>query len=214
VSRLWNKITGADELRFGLARKLLALVVLALAVLSFFLPLVSASPPVMSQARWSAFDIVSYVYQANLVRSSSDLLNFPIELASAYLLVLIAFYVVTVRKSQRPLVHIAVLGIGVVLYGWTRAANTFGTALFRDFPPTEISSTPQVGFSDLLAALLLIMSGLLFITATEFLDGRPLPILPPAAEVPLKRAAELIYAEVVTEEKVDKASPPRLRLGE
>jgi hypothetical protein len=214
VSRLWNKITGADELRFGLTRKLLVLVVLALAVLSFFLPLVSVSPPVMSQTRWSAFDIVSYVYQAGLVRSSSDLLNFPIEFALAYILALIAFYVLTLRRSQRTLVHIGVFGVGLLLYGWTRAAETFGIALFRDFPATEITSTPKVGFNDLLAALLLIMSSLLFITASEFIDGRPLPILPPIAEVPLKGEPELIYAEVVSEGKVEKTSPPRLRLGE
>jgi hypothetical protein len=211
VRRLWNQVTGAEELRFGLVRKLLSLVILAFAILSFFLPLVSVSPPVMSKAEWSPLDLVSYVYQAGLVRSSSDLLNFPVEIALAYLLLPIAFYVVTVPRSQRRMIHIAVIGIGLVLYGWTRVDDSFAVAVFRDFPSTEITSTPHVASSELLAVLLLIMGCLLFISTSELLDGKRRRSLPPLTTSRCKPEPEFIRAEVITEG--EDSPDPRLPLG-
>jgi hypothetical protein len=211
VRRLWNQVTGAEELRFGLMRKLLALIVLAFAIFSFFLPLVSVTPPVMNQAEWSLLDLTSYVYQARLVRSTSDLLNFPVEFALAYLLVPLAFYVVTVSRSQRRLIHIGVLGIGLVLYGWTRAADTFPVVFFRDYPPTEITSTPHVGPGALVAMLLFVLGSLLLITVSEFLDGKRRGSLPTLTTVRRKREPEFIQAEVISE---GEDSPrPRLPLG-
>jgi hypothetical protein len=199
VRRLWNQITGAEELRFGLMRKLLALIVLALAVFCFFLPLVSVTPPVTNQAEWSSLDLVSYLYQAGLVRSISDLLNFPVEFALAYLLMPIAFYVVTVLRSQRTIIQIAALGIGLVLYGWTRAADSFAVAFFRDYPSTEITSTPHVQSGALLSVLLLIMGCLMFISLSEFLDGKRRRSLPTLTTVRRTREPEFIQAEVISE---------------
>jgi hypothetical protein len=211
VRRLWNQVTGAEELRFGLVRKLLALLVLAFAVFSFFLPLVSVTPPVMNQTEWSPLDLVSYVYQTGLVRSSSDLLNFPVEFALTYLLVPFAFYGVTVPSSQRRLIHITVLGIGLLIYGWSRAADTFAVAMFRNYPSTEITSTPHVGSNELFGVLLLIMGCLLFISISEFLDGKRRRILPSLTPVRGKREPEFIQAEVVSEE--NDTSRRRLPIG-
>lgn len=212
MRRLWNQVTGAEELRFGLTRKLLTLIVLAFAVFSFFLPLVYVTPPVMSQPEWSPYEVISYVYQAALIRSASDVLNFPVEFALAYFLVPVAFFVVIVPRSQRRMIHIAVLGIGLALYGWNRSADSFAVVMFRDFPSTEITSTPHVGSGELHAVLLLIMLCLLLITCSEFLDGKRRPSLPYQATVRRKREPEFIHAEVVSEK--EGAAGPHLPLGE
>jgi len=213
VSRFWNKVTGVDELRFGLTRKLLALIVIALGILTFFLPLVSVNPPVMSQTDWSAFDIVSFVSQGDLVRSSSDLQLFPVEIAIVYSLLLIAFYVVSIARSQRRLLHIGVVGIGLILYGWSRAANTFEVALYRNYPATEISPGQHVMFGDLMAAQLLVIGALLFLATSEFLDaGTPLKV-PRPCQSPTKREPEFIHAEVVPDEEEEAPrTDQRLRL--
>lgn len=213
MSRFWDKVLGLDELRFGLVRKLLGLIVIVVAVLTFFLPLVGTNPPVMDRGEWSAFDIVSYDYQADLVRSSSDLFNFPVEIAVAYLLVPIAFYVVMIARSQRRLVPIAAAGLALGLYGWSRAGETFDVAIYRNFPATEAPAGHQVAFGELMVALLLIMAILLFLTASEYLDGETkVRRMPPLRAPRMPAEPPFIQAEVVPEEKGRRDQDDSLRL--
>jgi hypothetical protein len=215
VSRFWDKVLGIDELRFGLVRKLLAMIVIVVGVLTFVLPLVSTNPPVMDKPDWSPLEIVSYDYRAELVRSSSDLFNFPVEIAVAYLLMPVAFYVVMIARSQRRLVHLAVIGIGLIVYGWSRAAETFDVALYRNFPVTEAPTGRHVSLTELLVALVLVMGALLFLSASEFLDGDSRS--QKARFTKISHAAgdpEFIQAEVVSQGEEGKPRPEPLHLPE
>jgi len=193
----FDKVIGIDELRFGLSRKLIALIVTAGGILTFFLPLVATTPQVMDKTEWSAYEAVTYVYQSGLVRSSSDALLFPVEIIAAYLLLPLALYVVIISRTQRKLMHIGLAGLALVIYAWTRAGETFETLFYRNYPTAELTPGKHVDFIKLLLVLSAIMGSLLVLTACEWLDGRSSPLIAHSEMSPQTTSEpELIDAEI------------------
>lgn len=208
----FNKLAGLDELRFGLTRKLLSLLLVATGLASFFLPLVKTNPEVMNQIEWSPYEMATYAYQARLVRSLNDAYAFPVEIATVYLLLLLALYVIALSRSQRWLVHISVLGLGLMICGLTRAADSFELLFYQNYPPAELTPGKHVHFLNLMLILVTVLTCVLFVTVSESLDVERRPKLTNPDPVEPKEP-EFIVAEFV-EGKTDTAQPtPPMRLS-
>ena len=98
----------------GPRRKAFAAAVLAIGLLSFFLPLIKVDIAVINKTRWSAFDIAVKVHYGELPprAASRDFVDaIPIIIPTLYFLQLVAVFSLAVSRSPVILKTIAVLGI-------------------------------------------------------------------------------------------------------
>lgn len=87
MSTFYEKVVGFD-VHLGPRRKLLAIAVLGVGLLIFFVPLVATDPQVLGKAHWSMFDVVSNVYAGDFFPSRVEIVSFPVAVPIACLLML------------------------------------------------------------------------------------------------------------------------------
>jgi hypothetical protein len=196
VGTFYEKVLGIDEVRFGPRRKLLALIVIAVGMLTFFLPLVTTNPAVLGKTQWSGFDILSHVYQRELLPSRVELVLFPGYFAIVYLLMVFALFVVYFFQSQRALVHIAVVGIILALHSWGWDKGNFEITFYRNYPFNELPPGRHVAFGQLILALIAVMGVLLLIVSSEALDAEPSAKRIQTSEQPRGASTEPEFLEV------------------
>lgn len=117
----------------GEERKLLALLVIAIGVCTFFLPMVSLKPPLLNRTEWSALNIVSHVYERKLPVPGGRLDEGLIEIGLTYLLLPFALIATYLPGPPRALKVISGIGFvcGSLARFWEHTfMNTFGWEYF------------------------------------------------------------------------------------
>jgi hypothetical protein len=94
----------------GGPRKRFALVVIALGVVTFVLPMVNVDPPVLNRAQWSPVQILSAAYAGELPAAKGHFDEVLFEAALLYLLMIAALGAVYLPRSPKPLTVISLLG--------------------------------------------------------------------------------------------------------
>jgi hypothetical protein len=163
VSTFYEKVVGFDSVHLGPRRRLLAITILGIGLLTFFAPLITTQPPVLGKTRWSMFDIVSNVYSGDFFPSRAQIVSFPIAVPIAYLLISCSLLVVCFFRSQGALPAIAVAGMLLAVRAWYWERGDF-QLMFYGAPGSK--DWPQVGVGSLVISLLLVMGALLFITTS------------------------------------------------
>jgi hypothetical protein len=97
----------------GKRRKWLALLVIAIGICTFFLPMVILDTPLLNRTEWSALNIVSKVYEHKLPVQGGRLDEGLIEIALIYLLMPFALMALYLPGPPKALMVIS--GIGFVL---------------------------------------------------------------------------------------------------
>jgi len=95
---------------FSRTRRRLGLVILALGLSTFFMPLFSVSPPALGRASWSAWDLARHVYAQ---KSPFEDVYFTLGLsgmALVYALMLCGLVAIVLPQPRKVLVTIAVIG--------------------------------------------------------------------------------------------------------
>ena len=128
IKGLWD-ILFWDASPLGPKRRTVAILVVMLGILTFFLPLISTQPPVLHRSHWSPFDIVRQMYLGHLPQPICERCNEPIvrsclalpfDVTLIYGLMLFALVVAWLRKST-TLAWTGILGVSLSL----------GTYMFR-----------------------------------------------------------------------------------
>jgi hypothetical protein len=181
----WDILVGNGS-PLGPKRRLLALIVVAGGILTFFLPLISTQPPVLQTSDWSPFAIVRQIYIGRLPQPICErcgepairsLLALPLDVAVVYGLILSALVVLCVRKSA-ALAWIGIVGANLslatyMLRGGTNFATKweFEKTFYGEPQSLASSSNGPVLYGWLTFALLLVMCALVFVAIREDLDA-------------------------------------------
>ena len=153
---------------FGLSQRASALLVIAIGLLTFFLPLITVDPPVLDTTHWSAFDIVRQMYRGNLHAPPCERCGVPLVRAfvalpapvtAIYLMLVVALVPLLVPYAMNTVAAISGLGGIASLYLWRR-----GTAwAFEDTFYGHWSDLRHVHYAWLQLALLGVMVALFLI---------------------------------------------------
>jgi hypothetical protein len=153
----------------GARPRLSALLVIALGLATFFLPLINVDPPVLNTIRWSAFDIVQQMYQGNLHAPVCErcgepavraLVALPFLVTAIYLLMVVALFPLVSPYAMNTLAVISALGgIGSLYLRRNATARDFERTFYGHW-----SDVRHVHYGLLQLALLGIM-GTLFLIA-------------------------------------------------
>jgi hypothetical protein len=153
--------------RLGRRRRVFACGVIALGFLTIFAPLITTSPAVMNQTRWSVLDIGLKVADGALPRVADTFVwTLLFEIASIYVLILLALGTVCLFPMQRPLGVISAIGIVITYTTWQFGPMKLEMMFYGHF---RASDWP-VKFDQLMGLLLLVMLALLVISRYETLD--------------------------------------------
>ena len=98
---------------FGKTRKQMAFVILAIGLLTFTVPLVSTTPPVMGRTQWSAWNIAAQVYARKLPVPDGRFDEALVEIALIYLLMLFALVALCFPRSEKPVRFLAGVGFAI-----------------------------------------------------------------------------------------------------
>jgi hypothetical protein len=149
--------------------RVVALLIIAFGILTFFVPLITVDPPVAGATHWSAFDIVLQMYKGSLpspicercgeplVRS---LIALPFEITLIYLLMAAALIPLSVPYASKAVATIAALGTAGGLYlsrfatRWAMEETFYG----------RWSRVQHVHYGALQLALILIMAALFLVS--------------------------------------------------
>jgi len=105
--------------------------VIAVGVLTFFLPLVTIDPPVADTAHWSGFNIVQKMYEGRLTQPICErcgeplvrsLFALPLDFSLGYLMLGCAL--VATCLSESPGVLRALAFMGAAIFGWGQNGHT------------------------------------------------------------------------------------------
>ena len=155
---------------FGLHPRASALLVIALGLLTFFLPLITVDPPVLDTTHWSAFNIVLQMYRGNLHAPACERCGVPLVRAfvalpapvtAIYLLMLVALVPLSVPYAMNTVAAISGLGGIASLYLWRPGTAWAFEATFYG----HWSRVARVHYGLLQLALLGVMAAL-FLIAT------------------------------------------------
>jgi len=103
----------------GRPRRVLALVVIGMGLVTFFIPLIAINPPVLETTHWSAFRTVSRMYEGRLPEPVCErcgeplvrsLLALPFEVTAAYLLLACALAALFFPESPKVLTAVGTIG--------------------------------------------------------------------------------------------------------
>lgn len=154
----------------GISGRSLALVVIALGLLSFFLPLITVEPPVLEATHWSAFDIVRQMYLGHLHAPVCErcgepevraLMALPALVTAIYLMMVIALVPLSVPYAENTVATMAGLGcLGSLYLSGHATASDFEDTFFGHW-----SHIRHVHYGMLQLALLGVMASL-FLDAT------------------------------------------------
>jgi hypothetical protein len=205
VSTFYEKVVGFD-VRLGPRRKLLAIAVLGVGLLTFFVPLITTDPPVLGKTHWSMFDIVSNVYAGDFFPSRAEIVAFPVAVPMAYLLMLCSL-VMCFFRSQGALPSAAIAGMLLAVRAWYWEKNDFE----RMFYTAGSTAWPHVDVGLLAISLLVVIGVFLFITTSENLDVAAGPTRPQITERGRDTGEpEFLDVEILPPEENKAKDPPRL----
>ncbi len=94
----------------GRNRRVLALLIIAIGVYSFFTTMVVVEPPIVNLARWSALDITLRVYDGRLPAPGGGFDEGLLEIAFIYVLMMLAVAALCVPGRPRALLVISSIG--------------------------------------------------------------------------------------------------------
>jgi hypothetical protein len=149
-----------------------ALLVIALGLATFFLPLVTVDPPVLNTTHWSPFDIVRQMYEGNLPAPVCErcgepwvraLASLPAPVTAIYLLMLAALLPLLSPYATNTLAAISIFGGMGSLYLWR-------DPIASDFERTfygHLSDVRHVHYGLLQLALLGTMGALFLIARND-----------------------------------------------
>ena len=157
---------------FGNTRKLLAFCLLAMGLYTFFMPLVSIHPAVMSRTEWSAWDICSNIFYGKL-RPSPGMFGYLLtNIALQYLVMLImsALTALSFSRSRKLLMIIGVVGIGCGIEARESGHQFFGGMFF----PGSFAALTGAGveYGPAMIAPSIIIAALVLISITEAIDPK------------------------------------------
>lgn len=165
------------------AQKFNALLVIAIGLYTFFLPLVTINPPVLGRARWSAMHIAWETWQGKLPEPSGShlprFLDFALSytslggIALAYLLLLVALATVFSPGYQKALKLTSLIGLAAVGMAFKFALSDFAR-LFFGIRRTTVEWNGDIGYGAAMYAILGVMAALLLVSMTAAsLDANP-----------------------------------------
>jgi hypothetical protein len=163
----------------GARRRLLALLVSALGLLTFFVPLVSIDPPVAGRTYWSPFNVADEMYQGRLPKPTwcercgepivSSVVALPLDISIDYLILVLALAALCFPESPGSLGGLAFTA--AMGSGWAHKSRSTGFA--RTFYGRDVSylgSVSHIHCGWLTVALLCSMVVLFYISLTPALD--------------------------------------------
>jgi hypothetical protein len=160
----------------GRRRRALALVVIGIGLVTFFIPLIAINPPVLETTRWSAFRTVYLMYEGRLPEPVCErcgeplvrsLLALPFEVSVAYLLLVCALGTLFFAESPRTLCVIGAIGslfclrMGIAT-NWAFEQTFYGTFFH----------VRRVHDFQLVTTLLAVMLFLVYISLTDSLGSQ------------------------------------------
>lgn len=158
----------------GTGRRLLALVVVAFGMGTFFQPLILTNPAVMGRSRWSAWTIARELHAGHLPHSATQGVGYiPPDVALTYVALLLALGAICFVPAPRLLAAIAFFG-GVAVCN-TPIFDFNKSSFLRLFYGTSWSppgSGVQVDFHQLTIAALVVMTALFLIALDAIWDTR------------------------------------------
>jgi hypothetical protein len=132
---------------------------LAFGLSTFFMPLATTDPPILAKTEWSALDLLSQIYSGKLPFSAV-----AFDIASTYLLMLLALAALLLPRPRKPLLLISILGI--VSSSW--ALEMGHSLLFSWFTRIDRTlKTIHVSYAIAVYALEIVMSALLLIAIRD-----------------------------------------------
>jgi hypothetical protein len=162
----------------GRRKRSFALAIVVGGILTFFLPLVTADPPVMGRTRWSAWNIACQIQAGNLppVRHYPNefLLSIPLMAAGIYLLLVVALIALCFSCSPEVLAKIAVVG-WCTSWFWSGDRMSFEEMFYGDWSYHNFSLVRHVGFGQLTIVLLGVMLALFLVSRSKDIDDELLP---------------------------------------
>jgi hypothetical protein len=165
---------------FGARRRALALLVIAVGMLTFFVPLVTTDPPVVGTSRWSAFAIVMRMYEGKLPEPICErcgeplirsLLALPITVSVNYALMVVALVALSFPESPGFLRKVTLVGGLFDLIGVNYSGTKWGFE--NTFYGRIYTYSVHVHYRWLTDPLLLVMVTLFFISVKKDLDRPP-----------------------------------------
>lgn len=113
----------------GEKRKQLALLVIAIGICTFFMPMVILDPPVMNRTEWSALDIALKIYERKLPVPEGQFDDQLLQIALIYVLMVFALVALYLPGPPKALMVISTIGFAFsyVANWWTSTFHwTFG----------------------------------------------------------------------------------------
>jgi hypothetical protein len=162
----------------GRRRKSLALLAVGGGLLTFFVPLITIDPPVLETNHWSAFSIVTSMYEGKLSQPVCErcgeplirsLLALPIEVSVVYLLFGFSLVALCFSQSSKMLAVLGSVGSMVCLNSGYAATWAFEETFYGRI----MSRVRHVHDWEFVTVLLALMLSIVYVSLKESLDPAP-----------------------------------------
>lgn len=170
VSTVYERLLGFDDhTDLNPTSRLVAFLTVAIGLLTFFLPLITTQPAILSETRWSLYGIVAGVYAGRFFPIRSELLSLPISLPVAYALMVGSIIRLCFARPQTVLRFIAGVDILLAVRAWYWEKADFQRIFYSSASST---AWPQVDLGTLSVCIIASMTTLLVIT-TRSITSNP-----------------------------------------
>jgi hypothetical protein len=151
----------------GRQRKSLAFLALGLGLATFFGTLVVVNPAVMSRSQWSAVDMVSGIWDGTFPPPKGGGFGIVlIDLALAYLLILVALITFCFSRSQKLLKVVGLIGCLLSIEALGRGDRSFKVTFFG----VATAQGNTINYGAAMYMLPLAMAALVLISVLDSLD--------------------------------------------